>query len=316
MHPALSVIVFTVVSGMGYGLLFWAGVGAVSGASPRALLAAIALGVVSATAGLLSSLGHLGKPGRAWRAFSQWRTSWLSREGVAAVLTYLPAIALGAAQLPGLLASQPAGDAAAPGAGGVAAALLLMTGALATVACTAMIYASLKPIPAWRHGLVVPAYLLFALVTGGLVFAALQAGLGRLADGAGLALLVGLAALAVVKHRYWRDLRDGLFPASRGSAVGLPERSVAVFERPHTEGNFVTREMVFVLARRHATRLRRIALALFALLPALCVLPLALLPHVDAAPWLAVAALSALAGTFVERWLFFAEARHTVSLYY
>ena len=37
------------------------------------------------SAGLLSSVGHLGKPLRAWRAFSQWRSSWLSREGVAAL---------------------------------------------------------------------------------------------------------------------------------------------------------------------------------------------------------------------------------------
>jgi DMSO reductase anchor subunit len=41
----------------------------------------------------------------------------------------------------------------------------------------------------------------------------------------------------------------------------------------------------------------------------------ALMP-VQAAPWLVVAALSALGGAFVERWLFFAQARHLVTLYY
>ena len=30
--------------------------------------------------GLLASFFHLGRPERAWRAASQWRTSWLSRE--------------------------------------------------------------------------------------------------------------------------------------------------------------------------------------------------------------------------------------------
>lgn len=316
MHPALSVIFFTVVSGMGYGLLFWAAVGALAGASPRPLLAAIALGAASATAGLLSSLGHLGKPGRAWRAFSQWRTSWLSREGVAAVATYVPAGLLGLALLPGMLSADRAGTAVTLGAGGIAAAVALAVLALATVACTAMIYASLRPIPAWRHGLVVPAYLLFALLTGGLVQAALLAGFARLPEGTGLAVLVTVIALALLKLRYWRDLRDRPFPVTRGSAVGLPDRDVAVFERPHTEGNFVTREMVFVLARRHADRLRRIAIALFALLPAVLVLPAAVLVHASATPWLVAAAASALAGAFVERWLFFAEARHTVSLYY
>src|SRR5207247_5449087 len=46
------------------------------------------------TAGLLASTAHLGRPERAWRAFSQWRTSWLSREGVMAVATYVPASVL------------------------------------------------------------------------------------------------------------------------------------------------------------------------------------------------------------------------------
>ena len=49
----------------------------------------LALGLISA--GLLSSAGHLGRPERAWRAFSQWRSSWLSREGVASVATFVPA---------------------------------------------------------------------------------------------------------------------------------------------------------------------------------------------------------------------------------
>jgi sulfite dehydrogenase (quinone) subunit SoeC len=313
-NPALSVIFFTVVSGMGYGLLFWAAVGALAGASPRALLAGVALGLLCTTAGLLSSLGHLGKPGRAWRAFSQWRTSWLSREGVVAVATYVPALALGAALLPGMLSGEAQGTPVTLAlAGTVAAAALLLLAPL-TVACTAMIYASLPPIPAWRHRAVVPGYLLFALVTGGATMAALHAALAHTPHIAALPLLAGAVALGVLKHRYWRDLRAPL-PLQRADAVGLPGRTVAVFERPHTEGNFVTREMVFVLARRHADRLRRIALALFAGVPALCALPLAL-PHVDATLPLALASASALAGAFVERWLFFAEARHLVSLYY
>lgn len=314
MHPALSVIFFTVVSGLGYGLLFWAAIGALAGASPRALLAGVALGAACATAGLLSSLGHLGKPARAWRAFSQWRTSWLSREGVAAVATYVPALALAAALLPGLVAGDARGVPATLALAGIVAAVALAGLALATVACTAMIYASLPPIPAWRHRLVVPVYLAFALFTGGVAMAALHAAWGPVPQVAAMPMLAGAALLVLLKRRYWRDLRAPL-PQHRGDAVGLPGREVTVFERPHTEGNFVTREMVFVLARRHAERLRRIALLLFALVPALCAL-LAALPHVDATWPLAIAALSAVAGAFVERWLFFAEARHLVSLYY
>jgi DMSO reductase anchor subunit len=63
--------------------------------------------------------------------------------------------------------------------------------------------------------------------------------------------------------------------------------------------------------------LRWIAVLLFALLPALLALPLWLFPHFDGSgPLLAISSLSALAGALVERWLFFAEARHLVTLYY
>lgn len=104
-------------------------------------------------------------------------------------------------------------------------------------------------------------------------------------------------------------------PASKGAAVGLPDREVSVFERPHTEQNFITREMAFVVARRHATRLRWAATGLLAGTP---LLALALLSAgiVGPAPCLSIAAAGLVTGTFVERWLFFAQARHVVTLYY
>lgn len=74
--------------------------------------------------------------------------------------------------------------------------------------------------------------------------------------------------------------------------------------------------MGFVLARRHAAQLQRVALALFAAVPMLA-LPMAwwLVPEQTAAPF-GVAAISALLGAGVERWLFFAQARHVVMQYY
>src|SRR6266702_1302037 len=76
---------FTTSSGVGYGLLAWIGLLAPIGALPLtrqfgAVSLLLALGCI--TAGLLSSTLHLGHPERAWRAISQWRSSWLSREGV------------------------------------------------------------------------------------------------------------------------------------------------------------------------------------------------------------------------------------------
>lgn len=315
MHPALSVIFFTTLSGLGYGLLAWCGIAALVGTSPRALLASLVLGLAAAIVGLLCSLGHLGKPLRAWRAFSQWRTSWLSREGVVAVATCVPAAVLTAALL---VHARGGSSALAPWSPALLAlaAVLLAAGALATVFCTAMIYASLRTIPAWTHRSVPATYQLFALASGGLAFLALRAGFGAPPSRAALLLvIVGVGVLALLKHRYWAAIDTRPLPVTRGDAIGLPMREATVFERPHTEGNFVTREMVFVLARRHATRLRAFALVAFATLPALLAALAGMLPGAATA-LLAAATLSVLVGAFVERWLFFAEARHVVSLYY
>lgn len=94
MHPAFSIIFFTTAAGAGYGLLMALGLLAPLGLVPQkwgfgAVSLAIGFGLV--IAGLLSSTLHLSHPERAWRAFSQWRSSWLSREGVASVITFIPA---------------------------------------------------------------------------------------------------------------------------------------------------------------------------------------------------------------------------------
>lgn len=319
MHPALSVIFFTTLSGAGYGLLMWAALAALTGgASVRALLVSTLLALALASIGLLASFWHLGKPMRAWRAFSQWRTSWLSREGVAAVLTYVPALLFAALLLPAMIGSRAQGEPVGFNAVGVAVALALVLCALATVACTAMIYASLKPIPAWRHPLVLPGYVGFALLCGGLLLAAISASHTGLAPGAALAKgMIFLAALlGALKLHYWRRIDVEPLPATRGDAVGLPGRTVSVFERPHTESNYLTREMAFVVARKHARRLRGLSLLLFAVLPMLCLFAIGRIGGIAPMAWLWLAALSALAGAFVERWLFFAQARHLVTLYY
>lgn len=319
MHPALSVIFFTTLSGMGYGLLLWLGIvlallhgDGPSAPSLRAMSVwALALGIALSSIGLLSSLAHLGKPQRAWRALSQWRTSWLSREGVLAIATLAPAIVIGA-----LLLSGHAG--AIRGVALTVAGILLAVLSLATVACTAMIYASLRPIPAWRHPLVLPVYLMFSIL-GGLAAMSLLMAWHLPAVQGNWTLPIVVAALglllAITKHAYWRGIDATALPATRGAAVGLPGRDVSVFERPHTEQNFITREMAFVVARTHAARLRLFALLAFAGVPLLACLP-AILGIGPLWAWMGLATAGTLAGAFVERWLFFAEARHMVTLYY
>jgi sulfite dehydrogenase (quinone) subunit SoeC len=310
MHPSLSVIFFTSATGIGYGLLAVLGVLAGSGLLPAGrpfAIAAFALALGFISAGLISSTLHLGRPERAWRAFSQWRSSWLSREGVAAVVTYVPA---GLFALAWLWFATPNALVALLGA---LSALM----AAATVYCTAMIYASLRPIRQWHNPWVVPNYLLLALFTGALwLNAIVRFWQDETFTTAALALAAGLAAL-VGKLRYWNSIDTGKSASTVASATGLGNLgSVRLFEAPHTEENYLLREMGFVVARRHAAKLRRIALALLFALPLLLTLPT--LASAGAAAMLAavLACLSAGVGVLIERWLFFAEAKHTVTLYY
>jgi DMSO reductase anchor subunit len=325
LNPALSVIFFTTLSGAGYGILIWLGVLIVMAHSgdylsegTPILLWGVSLLVASAliAVGLLSSTLHLGKPGRAWRAFSQWRTSWLSREGVMSLVTYLPVAVLLALIFATVTHSSRHSALDTPLLPVAAAAMVIC--AVVTVVCTAMIYGSLQPIPAWRHRLVVPGYMAFALLTGGTSVAAMSS-INDLANSGVRSFAATIVACAIVtsaiKLAYWRAIDTQALPVTRGDALGLPGRDIAVFERPHTEDNYVTREMAFTVARKHARRLRVIALALFAAVPIAAAATASSVPAVAALAFV-IAALSALAGAFVERWLFFAEARHVVTLYY
>jgi sulfite dehydrogenase (quinone) subunit SoeC len=306
MNPALSVILFTTLSGTGYGLWLWLGLRIAFGPrawdfEPIGWFFALLLGAVLTTIGIVASLWHLGKPMRVWRAFSQWRTSWMSREGVMAIATLVvAALMVAPLPVPHELAMRPL-------------AALLALCALGTICSTAMIYASLKPIPAWRHPLVLPGYVGFALLTGGLAFVAMPQPLPVLRIA--LPILVALAiAMAILKLIYWRAIDAEPLPQTRGDAIGLPNRKPSVFERPHTEANYLTKEMGFVVARKHAKKLRLLSLVLFAIAPVVLVLIAIATSHPQ--PWLAIATLCAVAGAFVERWLFFAQAKHLVMLYY
>jgi DMSO reductase anchor subunit len=309
-HPAPSILLLTTASGAGYGLLFLVGLGAALGllpANPWFNLSALALALGLITLGLMASALHLGHPERAWRAVGQWRSSWLSREGAVALLTYLPALVLGL----GWVFSEPdAGWFAAPG--GLAA-----LGAAATVWCTGMIYASLKPIREWRQPLTAPVYLAFALMSGALLLHLLLAlfGLPRLTAG-GLALIATIVAFGL-KALYWRAIAAAAPLGTPESATGLGDLGlVRMVEPPHTQTNYLLSEMGFVVARRHAHKLRGLAVAL-GLGGGLVLTLLALLAAgILAAALALLAALAGLAGIALERWLFFAEASHTVMLYY
>ncbi|HUN97458.1 MAG TPA: DmsC/YnfH family molybdoenzyme membrane anchor subunit [Bradyrhizobium sp.] len=310
MHPALSVIIFTTTSGAGYGLLVWYGlISAFSEAAGGRVVALVVLplALLLVTAGLLSSTFHLGRPERAWRAFSQWRTSWLSREGVCSFITYAPA---GLLILAWLLSP-------APGAIAVVLGLVTVCASLVTIYCTAMIYASLKTVHQWCNSYVVPNYLALGLYTGALLLAAILHVLGHGSAAVDLvALVAGLAAL-LGKVSYWHYIANTRHPSSPESATGLGGiGKVRLFEAPHTEENYLMREMGFSIARKHAEKLRRLSLVSLFAAPLVLTLIALLMGGIAAAIATVLAVLLAAVGILVERWLFFAEARHVVTLFY
>ncbi|AZO71860.1 MULTISPECIES: DmsC/YnfH family molybdoenzyme membrane anchor subunit [unclassified Mesorhizobium] len=309
MHPAFSVVFFTTATGAGYGLLALLGLLGGLGFAP----ADFRLGVVGMTlalgliiVGLLSSTGHLGRPERAWRAFSQWRSSWLSREGVASVATFIPAGLFG---IGWVVLGRSGGWVAVAG-------LLAAAGAVTTVCATGMIYASLKPIAQWHSRYTLPAYLIFAGMTGGVLLNALLQGFG---DGS-TAVLAGalLATLAGWgwKLATWRYNDQLEIPTTANTATGLAGGTVRSIEWPHTEENYLLKEMGFRIARKHGAKLRRITQALAFAVPAVLLVVALVSPWPVAAIASALAAIAQLIGMLVERWLFFAEAKHTVTLYY
>ncbi len=319
MHPAYSVILFTTASGAGYGMLVLLAVLSLRGEVAPGLglgLAGfgISLGLVSL--GLLASTAHLGHPERAWRAFSQWRSSWLSREGVAAMLTYIPALIFAYGWI---IAGR--NDGTWLGFG-VAAAVL----ALITVFSTGKIYASLRPIPRWNNRWVVPVYLTFALASGAVFVAVLLRLFGG--DSRWLTLFAVLALFFawLLKWLYWAETDRARPRSTSGTATGLGYLGpVRLFEAPNTTDSYVQREMGYRVARKHALKLRvasTLAGGLAAALLGLAQMGLAPGPSGgQSGGWagtalVVLAALMVTLATVIERWLFFAEATHAVTLYY
>jgi sulfite dehydrogenase (quinone) subunit SoeC len=302
MNPAYSVILFTTASGAGYGLLAMlclAGASHGRASTPAFAFISLLIALALITVGLLASTMHLGRPERAWRAFSQWRTSWLSREGIAAIITYPLALAFGACwsgliDAPAVIAPL-----------GYATAIMCWV----TVFCTAKIYSTLKTIRAWHQPLTVPIYFVFSAVTGSVFLTAIANYFGRFAPAQAVLSLAALLTLIVLKFVYWRRLDRDPRIHTMAAATGLGE-GVRQWEVPHTSTNFIMKEMGYVVARRHIRKLRIVTLAL---------LNITFVLMLFSANWPFLAYLAvpvSMLAAWVERWLFFAEAEHVVGLFY
>lgn len=302
MHPAPSVIVFTTLSGLGFGLMIMLGLG--FGPSdpvvgPLAGLTALAM----AGGGLMASTFHLGNPQRFLKAFSQWRSSWLSREGCVSIvlmaLFFVFVVLWFFKGTPQVFVG-------------------LWSAILATLAifCTAMIYAQLKTVPRWSCPWTVPMFLGFA-VAGGLLAAALARAIAgeAIPIGFGIALIAASAAMFA-----YRRMAAEITLASAGSspetATGLGNLGqVRLLEPPHTSPNYLMKEMVHQIGRKHAEKLGLITVIIGIFAP-LFLLVLFRTPSALQIPALFLALVLHYGGALASRWLFFAEAEHVIGLYY
>jgi sulfite dehydrogenase (quinone) subunit SoeC len=306
MKPALSVIFFTVASGFGLGLTVWLILAewcrnCAAGVSKETFFVGAIFAFVFVTAGLISSTLHLANPKNAWRAFSRFRTSWLSREGVFSIVFYgLAAVHMFAVWRD------------APVATRIITGTLVIVCALAVLYCTGMIYACLKTIPQWRSWTTPAGYVLYGLLSGLLAFCAIAAR-SETDVRAWLRLALVLLVLGFI---LW-TIKQSRVPATEklqlGDALGIKEGRVRLLDSGHTHGTFLTNEFGFRVARERAAALTSWSLVLAFIGPLVIVV---IESSLSAKGMLGLAALLCFIGLLIERWMFFANARHVVMRYH
>ena len=288
MHPAPSVIIFTTLSGLGFGLLAFLCLGYPSTGGLVAFIF-FAIGFGLAIGGLLSSTFHLGHPERAIKAFSQWKSSWLSREAWLSLfaLTLSGIYALGRIFFDVDL---------------VIIGLLSAVFCIATVFSTSMIYAQLKTVPRWNSKLTPIVFLVFSIAGGALLAGQISIALPLLAV-AGITQIVSW----ILGDKAFAQSGTNLATAT-GLTVNPSE--VRSFEAPHTGTNYLLQEFVFKVGRKHGAKLRIVGIILAFGMPIIFLS----FPFSHFTALLSV--IAHIVGMFIVRWLFFAQAEHVVGLYY
>ena len=289
MHPAPSIILFTVLSGFGFGLISIIGLlQFLSVISMFDLIIYSIIGVIFATVGLVSSFFHLANKKNAIKSLSQWQTSWLSREAIASIFCLLVVF--------GNIIWTVSQNIYISEVGVVLSFLSLFT-----IFTTSMIYAQLKTVPSWNNALT-PAIFVCAALTGGAIL---------LTDYASLVLLLVFGTLQI---SFWyiadRGFQDK--ETSVGTALGYNKNEeIRPFDVAHTNRNYLLNEMVYKVARKHSVKIRYISFFMAFVFPMSLIL---IFPNNFS---VSVSAITIhLIGIYFSRWLFFAEAKHSVSFYY
>ena len=304
MNPAWSVIFFTTLAGGAQGMVVTLALSKLAGLplGPGFVAGVLLIALAMLLTSLAASTLHLGHPERAWRAVLMWRTSWLSREVIV-----LPAFIAAVALWWWMVRS------------GQGSSRWLMIACIALAAllwlCTAMIYACLRFIQEWAHGLTLVNYVLIGLASGCTLLAALAAWRH---EAAYLALLapwaLGLTLAAWATRTLALRRNAGLKPKSTlQSATGIRHPLLRQHSMGMSAGAFNTREFMHGMG---LAVLQRVRWALHGLGFALPALLLAAAIGTGAQGLLALAVLAQAIGLLAERWFFFAQARHPQNLYY
>jgi len=307
MNPAFSVVFLTTLIGAGQGLFLalfgaeLAGFAATEAGGRDFLAIGGVVALVLCGGGLLASFFHLGRPERAWRSASMWRTSWLSREVIALPVFMGWLFAWAASHALGLPWT-------------LAVGVLATLSALALFLCTGMVYASIRFLQEWASTFTLVNYTLLGLASGFTLATALAAfGAPSLVRPFGAwALAFTLAGWVGRSLSLVRNAR--LKPRSTvQTAIGIRHPQVVQRSMGFMGGSFNTREFFH---GRTPGALRQVK---WAFLVGAFALPLALLAaglSSASAGLLALAFAVQYAGLLAERWFFLAQANHPQNLYY
>ncbi|MFO8025292.1 dimethyl sulfoxide reductase anchor subunit family protein [Thiohalophilus sp.] len=319
MHPAFSVIFLTTLIGAGQGLFLalfsgqlYSAVNLLPAQSSNFYVTGSIIALVLMIGGLAASFLHLGRPERAWRAASQWRTSWLSREVI-----ILPAVMglvflYGALHLSGWqpdwfgngIPNQPA----------------LIVGAITTFAvfvlyvATGMIYASIKFLQEWASVLTVINYTLLGAASGFTLATALAAwqDSGMIGFYGAWAVILTLAGLISRAASLYRNARIK-YKSTVQTAIGMRHNAVVQKSMGMMGGSYNTREYFHGASAAWFKSIKYIFLVLVFPVPLIL-----LWAGLSAASVQVLAAAFAVQyiGLLFERWFFFAQANHPQNLYY
>ena len=307
MHPSKSIIFFTVISGTGYGIFIGLLFNILFMEISYSLNYKLFISLVSflmIVLGLLSSTLHLGHPERAWRAFSQWKSSWLSREGLVSVITFFPMVLFYYFWINNIN-------------GYVFLLIILCIFSLLTIFCTGQMYATLKTIPSWNNSLVTPIYIFNGITVGSLFVYSINFYFNYSIFLYEKFIIITIVLNLLLKISYWILIRQKT-DTNIQTAVGIKSKNISFFEGPHTGKNYLTTEMINKSNNKNNNFLRLTFCILTFIIPLYMINQYSTLIADQFILKLSMifVFILALVGMIIERYLFFIQSKHVVGLYY